>query len=115
MKFKVEWTGTYPNLCSGEWLIWFDDIPLELPNEIVNEHMNTEGVYEEWFFDDDYMEVFESYEDGLDFPSWYNENRDWLLKLFDENNIPVRKEHLYDLYYKIQEQDWRHNSCGGCI
>lgn len=114
-KLKVEWTGSHPCLCYGEWKIEYDGIDLRFPSEIKRSHMNTFGEYEEWHFDENMIEQFESYEDGLKCHEWIYENREWITKMFEENNIKVTEELLIDLFNKIQSEDWRHGSCGGCI
>lgn len=111
--WNVEWTGSYPCLCYGEWIIKYKDTKLELPEDIKDVSMNTYGEYESWHFDEDYMEVFESYTDGLKFNEWYESNKEWLNKLFSDYNIPISE--LESLYEAIQSQDFRTGSCGGCI
>ena len=41
MNFKVEWTGSYPCLCFGEWVVKYKEQELELPEEIASESMDT--------------------------------------------------------------------------
>ena len=67
----AEWTGEYPCLCCGEWRLtiggvdWSNAIPIDKRYS----HMNTAGTYQEWHFED-WQEVFEDYEDGLEFDEW---------------------------------------------
>lgn len=102
----VEWTGSYPNLCHGEWRLtiggvdWTNAIPVEKRYT----HMNTAGTYSSWHFED-WQEVFEDYEDGLGFDDWVLENP-WI------HDIPANP---FDLYLSFQAHDWRHGECGGCI
>ena len=70
--------------------------------------MNTFGTYEEWHFED-WIEVFEDYEDGLMCDEWIAENKYWLDDITDDYNIQT------EIFYAISEEDFRHNSCGGCI
>ena len=102
----VIWTGSYPCLCSGEWRITINGIDWSnaIPVDKRYAPMDTAGTYQEWHFED-WEEVFEDYEDGLEFDEWIAEN-EWALAL------PCAPQ---DLFYEIQAQDWRHNSCGGCI
>jgi hypothetical protein len=111
--WEVKWTGEYPCLCYGEWIIKYRNDKLELPEDIKGESMNTYGEYESWHFDEDYMEEFDSYEDGLGYKEWVDKNKEWLTELFNKYNIPLTE--LEDLYKGIQSQDFRTGSCGGCI
>ncbi len=109
---SVEWTGGYPALCHGYWIIAINGKTLQ---GLGTDHMNTLGNYSIWSFDDDWHEVWERYDDGED---WCNSgnlpnNLGMALRLagFD----PKDKELLQELYIKVQEEDWRSSSCGGCI
>lgn len=115
MNFKVEWTGSYPCLCFGKWIVKYKEQELELPEEIASESMDTYGTYNKWYFTKGWSEVFEDYEDGLQFEEWYEQNKQWLHELFDKYSIPKDIELFEELYYEFQSEDWRHGSCGGCI
>ena len=104
----AKWTGRYPNLCFGEWIITVGDEKVDLPDEVRTSPMNTRGTYESWAFDKGWNEVWRSYEDGLDFEPWLQQNS-WVSRL----NLSHKEER--DLYEAISEEDWRHGSCGGCI
>ena len=65
MNFKVEWTGSYPCLCFGEWVVKYKEQELELPEEIASESMNTYGTYGTWYFTEEWSEVFENYQKPL--------------------------------------------------
>lgn len=106
--FEVEWTGEYPSFCYGEWIIKKDGIQIKLPKSVRTSNMGTLGKYSEWHFDENYCEYFEEYEDGLCFEEWIQVNR-WV------KNITKDVNEQQELYTKIAEKDWRHNSCGGCI
>jgi hypothetical protein len=112
--FNVEWTGAWPALCYGEWIIHYDGKKLELPEDIRTDDMGTYGNYSSWHFED-WQEVFEDYDDGLDEGAWIEKNNHWIKPLFESNNIPLTDENLNDLYYEISANDWRRGSCGGCI
>lgn len=105
--FTVEWTGSYPSLCSGCWEITYKGEPVDLPEDVYNSEMNTYGSYQTWHFEN-WLEVFEDYEDGLNFDDWIKANS-WV------DSITTDPAERLELYLKIQEKDWRHNSCGGCI
>jgi hypothetical protein len=69
----------------------------------------THGSYSRCHFDENYCEVFDSFEDGLDAADWCAENADWLEKIEpDRSEWPA-------IYAAFQAVDWRHGSCGGCI
>lgn len=102
----AEWTGSYPCLCSGEWRLtiggvdWSNAIPIDKRYS----HMNTAGIYRAWHFEN-WLEVFDSYESGLEFDEWIAENS-WVAEL------PAAPQ---DVFYAIQAQDFRPGECGGCI
>lgn len=108
--FEAAWTGCYPCLCFGEWIIKKDgkDVSDAIPDDLRHYHMNTEGTYERWYFDDNYSEVFESYEDGLGLYQWIEQNP-WI------DRICHNEEEKQDLFYAISGADFRPGSCGGCI
>lgn len=123
MEFKAEWTGGYPSLCVGEWKlyhrheeylddgtidIWYDDISNLIPEDLKSEPMYTLGVYSSWHFDSDYIEQFEDYTDGMNFKEWCKENESWI-------HLICKSEYYKDLYEAFQQEDWRYESCGGCI
>ena len=105
----AEWTGCYPNLCSGEWIITIGNEKVELPDEVRTSPMWTHGTHNTWTFGKDWEEVWSQYEDGLDFEPWLHENNSWLSRL------SLSSEEERALYDAISKEDWRHNSCGGCI
>ena len=123
MKFKAKWTGGYPSLCVGEWKLYrkyediledgtkdigYDNISNLIPEDIKHEPMYTFGEYQRWYFDSDYIEQFESYENGLDFEEWCYDNEPWIHPICEP-------EDYRDLYDAFNEEDWRYESCGGCI
>lgn len=116
MNVDVKWTGAYPNLCSGRWIITIDDKVLAIPEALINSSMNTLKSYETWHFDD-WQEVWETYTDGIEMDEWIHNNRGWLYASL--KSIGKEKEITYKdlkiLYEKINDADWRFNSCGGCI
>ena len=76
-----------------------------IPDECRYSHIGTEGTYQSWHFDDNYMEVFEDYIDGYGYEQWVNHNL-WAL------DLPVD---TLSLYLAFQAEDFRPGSCGGCI
>lgn len=103
---EAKWTGTYPCLCFGEWQLFIngEDFSLLIPKELRRSEMGTYGTYQSWHFEN-WSEVFEDYEDGLECEEWIAANP-WVQRL---PASPV------DIYYAFQTHDWRHDSCGGCI
>lgn len=110
MKVEAKWTGKYPCLCYGEWILKVNNIDVShlIPNELRTSSMDTLGTYSSWHFEN-WEEVFDSYEDGLDCEDWINENKEWLNKI--STNLSVQE----NIYYAIRSEDFRSGSCGGCI
>jgi hypothetical protein len=106
----VEWTGSYPNLCRGSWIISINGIKLA---GLGNGPMNTYGEYDIWSFAEDWGEEWGTYTDGESWGNCLPNNLEMSLKLagFDPND----SELIEQLYKAVQQHDWRHNSCGGCI
>jgi len=119
VKITVEWTGSYPNLCSGEWIIRIDQMHLPIPENWVGSDMGTRGEYSRWYFNDGGEETEYYYND--DNSEWKKEDN-WLnysLKCLAEfynlkfvGNMKKFKQRIYD---EISDKDWRSGSCGGCI
>ena len=108
---EAHWNGSYPCLCFGEWMLKVNgkDVSNKIPDELRKDSMNTYGIYQRWYFDDNYLEKFESYEDGLKMHEWIKENAYWLDKITDDYN--TQKE----IFTAVQQEDFRSGSCGGCI
>ena len=106
MIVRAEWTGQYPCLCSGEWKLFIGDQDYShmIPEDKRYSHMNTAGVYSEWHFED-WTEVFEDYEDGLEFEEWLVENP-WV------RDLPAPD---LDIFVAFSCEDFRPGQCGGCI
>lgn len=51
----------------------------------------------------------EYYNDGLRCEDWIKVNGYWL------NKIVADKDIQKCVFYAINEEDWRHSSCGGCV
>ena len=114
---KVDWSGSYPNLCSGKWTISFDGKQVKVPSALVGSPMETSGVYESWHFggDSGWEEIFESYENGYSFQEWILKNK-WIFPALKSIGVTdVTEQECQELFSKIQSEDWRSGSCGGCI
>lgn len=106
-EYETKWTGRYPSLCHGEWSLYKDGKKLNVYIPFQNNDASTYGLYQSWHFED-WLEVFESYEDGLNAEQWIEEYQDWL-----ESFAP--EEDWEDIYYAFQMNDFRMGSCGGCV
>ena len=106
MIVRAEWTGQYPSLCSGEWKLFIGDQDYShmIPEDKRRSHMSTAGVYSAWHFED-WREVFEDYEDGLEFEEWLVENP-WV------RDLPAS---ALDIFIAFSCEDFRPGQCGGCI
>ncbi|MCK9476551.1 MAG: hypothetical protein M0R46_11560 [Candidatus Muirbacterium halophilum] len=119
-KIKVEWSGSYPNLCSGEWTIRINEMVIPIPEERIGGSMGTSGEYSRWYFGENYEEHTEHYYDGDD-SEWSNDDNwlkyaIWCLSEYHSLRFIGDLDRLYDrIYNEISENDWRSGSCGGCI
>lgn len=104
---SVEWSGAWPNLCSGEWTCRINGRKVKVPFQ--REPADTRGTYQTWHFSNGWDVVWEDYKDGMDCKEWCEMWKDWLDKL------GLSEEEREQVYEAFQEKDWRHNSCGGCI
>ena len=125
MKIDVEWTGGGYCLCCGSWIITIDGKVMAEPNEneddeddikdiIPRGDMGTFGEYQTWHFED-WMAVWETYEDGKYYTEWILTNKEWIDKVLTYNEVPLEDFPYEDLFSEISGEDWRSNSCGGCI
>lgn len=105
----IDWTGCGFSLCNGDWKVMIDGIDVShiIPEEDRDCPMYTYGEYAEWCFDKDGYEDWSYYKDGLHFEEWVEQNP-WAKNFADD--IPA--EELFEMF---QAEDWRYNSCGGCI
>lgn len=111
MSVEAKWSGSYPCLCSGKWTLKVNgkDVSNKIPKVLRNSSMNTIGNYQSWHFEEDYMEVFEDYDDGLECEEWIAENKEWLDSI--STDISTQRE----IFLAINAEDFRSGSCGGCI
>ncbi len=110
MEVKAKWTGRGFALCVGEWKLYVDgkDVTDKIPEDLRTEPMNTYKRYGRWYFKD-WVEEWESYYDGLKQDEWIESNKYWLDKI--TKDIDVQRQ----IFKAINEEDFRTNSCGGCI
>lgn len=109
-RVMASWDGAYPCYCSGSWTLFVDDEEKTncIPEDLVNNEMNTYKNYMKWYFKN-WMEEWEEYYDGLSEKAWIKENDYWL------KNITEDEEVKKDIFEAINIADWRHGCCGGCI
>ena len=109
-KFKVEWTGSYPCLCNGRWIIHRKGVDVSgfIPNDLQGGPMNTRRCYRYDTLDENFSEVSTFAYSGLSAKKWIRKNRYWIGKICES------REEEFQLYYAIREQDWRYGMCGGC-
>lgn len=107
--WHAEWSGGFPNLCSGEWTLYHYGKKVDVEIPFQNEPANTCGEYQEWYFNGDWEEEWGYYEDGLFENEWIEENIEYLKKITkDQVQYPY-------IYLAFKYNDWRYGSCGGCI
>lgn len=106
--FDITWTGAWPALCCGHWVVKKDGEEIPCPFEDCD--ANTWGNYPMWYFDEVYLETWEEERfEGLQKEAWIEEYKDWLSKVSDD---PEDWSIIYD---QFQAQDFRRGTCGGCI
>lgn len=109
-RWVAEWSGTAWSLCSGSWALFHDgkEIDTEIPFQ--GEPADTFGAYSSWYFggDSGWMEEWDEYEDGMECDEWCDENREWLSTIAPETEWE-------EIFRAFQAEDFRPNSCGGCI
>lgn len=108
---EAKWSGAYPCLCFGEWtlIVNGENVSDKIPSDLRKSPMDTYGIYSSWHFNDDYLEEFDDYDDGLDCEEWIERNDNWLKDITTDYSV---KEQIFTA---IQEEDFRTGSCGGCI
>lgn len=108
MAWTAKWSGAYPNLCSGEWTLYHDGITVDTNIPFQGSDAGTFGTYPTWSFGSDWDEQWDEYDDGMLCGDWCQEYEYWLSHL-------APREEWGEIYTAFQAEDWRHNSCGGCI
>lgn len=106
--WEAKWSGSYPSLCCGEWTLYMDGRVVDTEIPFQRNCADTYGVYDEWFFGEDYDEQWYSYSDGLKCEMWCDTYKDWLSTIAEESEW----SNIYDAF---NVEDWRIGSCGGCI
>ena len=115
MNVTVKWTGKFPCLCFGEWIVTVNGVVVPLPENKKKREMNTRNEYRRV---DPATEEVEYYKDGLREKAWIMVNRNWLLaavKAVITVKTDEEEQLLKDLYQAFKHEDWRHLSCGGCV
>lgn len=110
-RVQASYSGKWPSRCYGEWRLMIDgvDVSNKIPDHLrKNHHMNTEGTYQRQYLGRRGTKV-DTYTDGLEFPEWADENKDWLSTITKDQDV------WEDIYDAISNEDWRHGCCGGCI
>ena len=78
--------------------------------------MYTYGSYADVHFVNGYEDQETNYYfDGLKENEWIKVNKGWIKRMFKKAGIEYTSELFSELYNKINEQDFRTNSCGGCL
>lgn len=101
----VRYTGRYPNLCSGEWLIYINGVKHQTPF-MYGEDAETWGFYKPWYVKTTRWDF--TFYDGLTAHEWIYQHAKWL------KTLHVGKGRWKEVYDKFQEKDWRKGECGGC-
>ncbi len=109
--FKATWSGKYPCLCVGEWTLYLDGVDVSdvIPQILRISPMGTRKEYAAVRFDENCNETYEYYWDGLSAKKWIRKNLYWVTK------ICKTWGEAFELYHAINDADWRHSSCGGCL
>ena len=106
--YTTEWTGHWPCLCFGDWKLYKDgELLLDADIPFQGEPAYTFGEYRGWHFVN-HSEEWYYYEDGLSCGEWITQHRDWLSSFAPE-------EDFEKIYSAFQANDWRYNSCMGCV
>ena len=108
MSWSTTWSGSFPNLCSGEWVLYRDGTLVDTDIPFQGSDAETFGEYATWSFGRDWDEQWDHYEEGFECDEWCERYADWLATIAPEDEWG-------DIYAAFQENDWRHKSCGGCI
>lgn len=107
----ADWSGFWPCLCHGEWTLYHNGEKIDVEIPFQGYPADTYGLYSQWSFggESGWDEEWEFYEDGLDEEAWIEENIEYLKQVTDDDS---QYEHIYNAF---QVNDFRTDSCGGCI
>lgn len=106
-EWQAVWSGCYPCLCEGFWTLLRNGKPIKTDIPFQEGPAGTLGAYWSWHFED-WEEVFEEYEDGLDCDTWCRAHAEWLASIAPEDEWP-------QIFAAFRTEDFRPGSCGGCI
>lgn len=107
-KWEARWKHDGISLCIGYWELYHDGVKVDTKIPFATEPAGTYGDYDEWTFDEDWNDIWDSYEDGFDMSEWVADHSDWLATIAPESEWPA----IYDAF---SSEDWRPGSCGACI
>lgn len=134
----AHWTGKWPSLCYGEWQLFKNEVRqhVRIPfNDYEDVDYENKEAYTEQELEDgfrlvrgmgspantyredwshcalsrDYDELYSTYEDGLKREEWCREYEGFLLE------VDPRAEDWGKIYRAFRAEDFRPNSCGGCL
>ena len=76
MTVTARWTGSYPCLCCGTWILKVNgkNVSEKIPDELRHEPMGTYGTYSYWYFAG-WEEKFKEYQDGMKCERWVEANK----------------------------------------
>lgn len=112
-KWDVEWTGSWPTLCFGKWIVRKNGVEVDagdLPFQ--GEPAGTLGDYSSWSFDSDWEVEDHTSEDGLGVDEWIRRYGEAIAERLPLDDVDAD---LRALYWAFNEHDFRPGSCGGCI
>lgn len=107
--WSTKWTGEYPNLCSGEWILYHngeEKTDINIPFQ--SRPAYTYGEHEKWYINDFGEETCIVYKDGLSCDNWCSHHAQWLSSF----SSPRDWEAIFEAF---QINDWRFGECGGCM
>lgn len=115
MEISVDWSGSYPSLCFGEWAIIIDGIKL---SGLESGNFDTRKEYGSWHFEN-WDDVWEYEVQGMDIDKWVEyvikNDTNGLRSSLERHGFKDIEQVLENLYPYINDKDWKHSSCGGCI
>lgn len=109
-RWEAIWHGGQWSRCSGSWELLHHGKPVDTEIPFQGSDAGTFGTYATWHFggDSGWVEEWDDYEDGMECGEWCDEHRDWLSTIAPETEWG-------EIFEAFQAEDFRRNSCGGCI
>jgi hypothetical protein len=103
---KAIWTGEYPTLCAGEWVLEIDGVDMseKIPEDDRHSGMFTFGMYRDGHCN---MDASTAYEAGYKCDQWIDYNKTWLDTITTDYKTQV------EIFEAISKEDFR-GCCGGC-